>query len=564
MTGSSVALYLRVSTGRQAEQDLSIPDQRRQAETYCRVKGWRIAAEYVEPGASATDERRPEFQRMMDAACAKPPAFDAVVVHSFSRFFRDHFALEFSVRRLAKHGVRLVSITQDLGDDPAHVMMRQIMALFDEYQSRENAKHTLRAMKENARQGYWNGARPPFGYRVAEAERRGARTKKRLEVDPVQAETVRLIFRLALRGDGAGGALGVKAIAARLNAAGTGTRDGARWAVKTVHQVLTRPTYMGRHRFNEFEWRSGRPKPEGEVVETAVPPIVSPEEFAAAQAILKARRPTVTAPRVSNGPTLLAGIAFCMRCGGAMTLRTGKSGRYRYYTCCTRARKGGTGCEGLTVRMDRLDSAVAEHLERRLLEPERLTEILSALLERRGVETDERRRARIVELGRQAAEADARLGRLYAAIEAGVADLSDPALARRVAELKATRDRAREALRPAAKSQEGDNARQLTRAKVRAFAAAARRRLRTADGRFRRDHLRALAQRVEVGDGVVRIAGGRSGLVRALIGSVELASPGVPIYMGPWRPLGDSNPCFRRERATSWTARRRGQRLVGG
>jgi DNA invertase Pin-like site-specific DNA recombinase len=55
-------------------------------------------------------------------------------------------------------GVRLVSITQELGDDPMSNMIRQIMALFDEYQSKENAKHTLRAMKENARQGFWNGA----------------------------------------------------------------------------------------------------------------------------------------------------------------------------------------------------------------------------------------------------------------------------------------------------------------------------------------------------------------------------------------------------------------------
>jgi hypothetical protein len=28
-----------------------------------------------------------------------------------------------------------------------------------------------------------------------------------------------------------------------------------------------------------------------------------------------------------------------------------------------------------------------------------------------------------------------------------------------------------------------------------------------------------------------------------------------------WRSLGDSNPCFRRERATSWAARRREQAL---
>ena len=45
------ALYLRVSTGRQAENDLSIPDQRRQAKAYCTSRGWEIVADYVEPGA---------------------------------------------------------------------------------------------------------------------------------------------------------------------------------------------------------------------------------------------------------------------------------------------------------------------------------------------------------------------------------------------------------------------------------------------------------------------------------------------------------------------------------
>jgi Resolvase, N terminal domain len=81
---------------------------------------------------------------------SKPAPSDIVVVHSVRRFFRDHFELEFYVRKLAKNGVKLVSIPQEMGDDPMHVMMRQIMALFDEYQSKENAKHVLRAMNENA------------------------------------------------------------------------------------------------------------------------------------------------------------------------------------------------------------------------------------------------------------------------------------------------------------------------------------------------------------------------------------------------------------------------------
>jgi hypothetical protein len=68
------ALYLRVSTARQAEHDVSIPDQRRQGEAYCKARGYDLVETYVEPGASATNDRRPEFQRMIaKPARASPP-----------------------------------------------------------------------------------------------------------------------------------------------------------------------------------------------------------------------------------------------------------------------------------------------------------------------------------------------------------------------------------------------------------------------------------------------------------------------------------------------------------
>lgn len=89
-----VASYLRASTGRQAESDLSIPDQRRQIERYYSARNWIIVEDYVEPGSSATDDRSPAFQQMINAALAKPPAFSTILVHSFSRFFRDQFQFE--------------------------------------------------------------------------------------------------------------------------------------------------------------------------------------------------------------------------------------------------------------------------------------------------------------------------------------------------------------------------------------------------------------------------------------------------------------------------------------
>jgi site-specific DNA recombinase len=69
------------------------------------------------------------------------------------------------------------------------------------------------------RQGFWNASLRPIGYRIVEAaEQYGHRTKKTLEVDPVQAETVRLIFRLSREGHGSSGPTGVKSITKHLNA----------------------------------------------------------------------------------------------------------------------------------------------------------------------------------------------------------------------------------------------------------------------------------------------------------------------------------------------------------
>lgn len=187
----AVALYARVSTVKQAEKDLSIPDQLRQMREWCKRNGYSVGAEYIEAGASATDDRRPEFQKMVLEATQKPPPFEAVIVHSLSRFFRDFIEFALYERRLNKAGVKVISITQQTSDDPAGEMARRIFSMFDEYQSKENGKHTLRAMKENARQGFFNGSRPPFGYKVQAVDLPAARgKKKRLVLDVAEASTV--------------------------------------------------------------------------------------------------------------------------------------------------------------------------------------------------------------------------------------------------------------------------------------------------------------------------------------------------------------------------------------
>jgi site-specific DNA recombinase len=115
-----------------------------------------------------------------------------------------------------------------------------------------------------------------------------------------------------------------------------------------------------------------------------------------------------------------------------------------------------------------------------------------------------------------------RLKRLYDAIEAGVASLDDPALL------------------------ESSAHRTITPQIVQKFARTARERMRIEGGGYRRDHLRALAQRVEVADSEVRIMGSKSELLRTLAGApgAKPATPGVPSSVLKWRRGWDSNPRY--------------------
>ncbi len=151
----------------------------------------------------------------------------------------------------------------------------------------------------------------------------------------------------------------------------------------------------------------------------------------------------------------------------------------------------------------------------RLLQPERLEEILASVLDRRQ-ERAERRREHIAELNKRAAETNLRLKRLYGAIEAGVADLGDQAPKERVASLKVIRDQAQADAARAAAMLESSGQQAITPQMVQRFAKTARERIRIEGGGYRRDHVRALAQRVEVADREVRIIGSKSNLLETL------------------------------------------------
>ena len=148
------------------------------------------------------------------------------------------------------------------------------------------------------------------------------------------------------------------------------------------------------------------------------------------------------------------------------------------------------------------------------------------------------------ELRKRATEAVAKLKRLYDAIENGVADLADPMLKDRVAELAAIRDQSREDADRAESALENAGP-TVTPQALATFARQARKKMRgEAGGGYRRDHLRALAQRVEVDEREVRIMGSKGTLLRTLVAASGGKTAGIclPSFVPKWRTRRDSNP----------------------
>ena len=272
--------------------------------------------------------------------------------------------------------------------------------------------------------------------------------------------------------------------------------------------------------------------------------------------MLQSRNPKVLPPRVVTGPILLTGIATCASCGGGMTLRTGKTGRYRYYTCSTCARQGKSACKGRSIPMDKLDRLVTERLADRLLTPERVGNLLAGLMERQAAK-DEDHTARLTALLKaKLSDAESRLGRLYAAIESGVADLTDQTLKDRVAAVKTERDIAQIAYDRAV-AETSPRAR-ITHDKIATSVETMRTNILTGDTPFRRAYIRSVIDQVEVDDDGNPHCGRKSVLERLVAGGGAVR-PECPVLFGSGAPdrIRTCGLCLRRQVNAKHTRRLR-------
>ena len=384
-----VALYMRYSSDRQSDQ--SIEGQLRDCRAYCKLMGYRITAIYVDRAVTAhkDSEKRMAFQQMISDSDKKP--WDFVLVWKLDRFARNRADSAMYKFRLKKNGVRVISATERISENPEGIILEAVLEGMAEFYSAELSQKITRGMRESALKGHSIGGHVPLGYKIAD---------HKLVIDPNTAHIVQEAFQLYAQGET------VADICRKFNAKGYRTAKGSVFNRNSFKSMFRNRRYIGVYTYKDIE------------IEDAVPPIIDKDLFEAV-----GRRLSSNAEAPARGKAkvdyLLAGKLFCGHCGDSMNGESGtsKTGAvHHYYKCYTKKRLH--SCDKKAVRKEWIETVVAQNAMALLTDDviEELADMAIAQTDR-----DLRENTRIPELSERKKETESGIANITKAIEKGIA-----------------------------------------------------------------------------------------------------------------------------------------------
>ena len=542
MVKAKVALkaygYVRVSVDEEDGNNASIESQKQAIETYAAREGYELVWVFEEPGVSGRKLARKQFDRMIELATGPERPVHVVIVYNLNRFARRLLTQVMAEHKLQTAGVQLVSITEEFGNGPNGQMMRNMIAVMNEKYAHDASLFTRRDRRTNARKGYWNGGQVPYGYEAKPVVRDGDKERKKLFIVEEEASVVRKIFELARHGV-VGQPMGTRSIAEWLNNHGYRLR-GRPFFHSAVDGILKRPHYRGSYFDRTADDEGKVPEPE-DWIWVECPRIIEGEQAEEVAVIRAKAAPAKTPPRITNGPTLLTGIAKCDMpgCGRGLTVITGKSGQYSYYSCGAKATGAAARCSCKNIPEDQLDDIVLGELTQRLLQPARLRELLAYVLEESS-EADERRSKEVQQVRSERTRVETAIGKLLELAEEGLMSPRDPIFAKRMADQRA-RQAALTSTIESLQRQLQRGPKRLTPEAVDRFGAALKEKLSGNDPVLRKAYVRLLVSWVGLSNDEITISGSQLAMEHALVKGDRAATGVVPSFDRGWCPGEDSN-----------------------
>ena len=395
MSEAMIGLYARVSSEQQEEAG-TIESQVAALRERIEQDGYVFLEEmaFIDNGYSGTTLIRPALERLRDVVALQ--GLQRLYVLCPDRLARKYAYQVLLLEEFQRFGVKVVFLNQPMGETAEDHLLLQMQGMIAEYERAKILERSRRGKRYAARMGevaVLSGA--PYGYRYV--DKRDGAGQARYEIDPPAAAVVRQIF----------GWIGVERVSIgevsrRLKQSGiTSPRGKNIWDRTTIHGILKNPAYKGCAAFGKTRSGSLRPRlrsqrgrllqprrgisvydrPLEEWSSIPVPALIDEALFTQAQTQLQENR-----KRARQGQRgaryLLQGLLVCGQCGYAyygkqISLKSakGKGREYAYYRCIgTDAyRFGGERiCDNLQVRTDLLDQQVWEEVCHLLVDHDRL------------------------------------------------------------------------------------------------------------------------------------------------------------------------------------------------
>lgn len=266
--------YCRVSTETQAEKGYGLEAQEKEIRKYATAHGLELEAVFTDAGISGnlkdTDEdeaisKRAALMEMLSTLNAG----DTVIVLNTSRLWRSDMTKAIIRRELMKHGAKILSVEQPKYDlytkDPNDYLINAIMEALDVYERMSIALKLARGRTIKARGGDKPAGVAPFGYQYSP-------DKKHIDIDPEEAQAVKMIFTEGQKGQS------LHQVANYLNAREIKTRRGKEWSAGNVQVIMRNRFYIGELTH------------QGKPIKGNHEPIISRVQFGKVQAQLDKRR----------------------------------------------------------------------------------------------------------------------------------------------------------------------------------------------------------------------------------------------------------------------------------
>ncbi|MDY4545055.1 MAG: recombinase family protein [Bacilli bacterium] len=227
-----VCAYARVSTDSE-EQLTSYSSQiKHYSEKIKSNPDWEFVGVYADEGISGTQvKNRTEFQKMIDDALNGK--IDMIIAKSISRFARNTLDTLKYVRLLREHNVDVYFEKENIHTlELDSEMFLTLYSAFAQAESESTSMNVKMGLNAKMKRGEPVGNQNCYGFIWNEKT-------KELEINEEQAEVVRLIFDLYVKG------LGGRTIAHKLNDMGITTYFDKKWSQSSINRVIRNEKYVG-------------------------------------------------------------------------------------------------------------------------------------------------------------------------------------------------------------------------------------------------------------------------------------------------------------------------------